>query len=176
MIDEGIKFVIHTPGPVPTYPNGSQQRFGSRRHQTSNTSPTESPNTEREHYSGQPLEMLVSSDPRSALNNPDISGVFRHYIDCLAPWYDLCDADNSFGTIVPLHALDNPILFKALIAFSAYHKSRISGKVQGLGYGFHAACVQDLLRVIDNFQLGLQGDYLAATCLLRSYEILSGIV
>ncbi|RQM07978.1 hypothetical protein DH86_00003601, partial [Scytalidium sp. 3C] len=72
------------------------------------------------------------------------------------------------------HALDNPLLFKALVAFSAHHLSIVTGEVCGLGLAFHAACVEDLLAVMDNFQLRLRADYLAAACLLRSYEILAG--
>lgn len=75
---------------------------------------------------------------------------------------------------MPLHGLENPILFKALIAFSACHKYRTCGNMQGVGPAFHAACVRDLLNAMNHVLSELQGDYLAATCLLRSYEILEG--
>lgn len=47
---------------------------------------------------------------------------------------------------------------------------------------FHGACVRDLLKVLNDvhsnpeIQGEVQGDYLSATCLLRSYEILNGKV
>ncbi|RDL30161.1 uncharacterized protein BP5553_10439 [Venustampulla echinocandica] len=173
-----MRFIIHTPDPTSlniTHLNESQPRLqGDRPKSTNNSSRAQVPNSEPETYQGDSFEALVSSEPRSALNNPEIASLFRHYIDYLAPWYDLCDAENLFGTIVPLHALENPILFKALIAFSALHKTGVSGEMRGLGQAFHAACIRDLLHVIDNFQLRLRGDYLAATCLLRSYEIIAG--
>jgi hypothetical protein len=117
----------------------------------------------------------VSCEPQEALQHSRIVKLFRHYIDFLAPWYDLNDSQHHFGTVVPLHAPKNPVLFKALIAFSACHENRISGKAQGIGTIYHAACVRDLLEAMQDIRPELQGDYLAATCLLRSYEILNGL-
>jgi len=116
----------------------------------------------------------VSSPPHVALQNPLIAGLFRHYIDFLAPWYDLNDTQALFGTLVPTRSLHNSVLFRAIIAFSVCHQSRVTGNFLGLGPLYHAACVKDLLVVMDNIQPEFQGDYLAATCLLRSYEILNG--
>lgn len=143
---------------------------------TSTALSNQSSSADDETVSGQFFEILASADPQSALANADIASVFRHYVDILASWYDLCDDGSTFARVVPIRSLGNPVLFKALIAFSAYHKSRTSGDTQGLGLAFHAACVQDLLHVMDNSHPELQGDYLAATCLLRSYEIQTGTV
>jgi hypothetical protein len=117
----------------------------------------------------------VTKTPHVVLQNPVIASLFRHYVDFLAPWYDLNDSHNLFGTSIPTRALSNAILFKALIAFSACHQHRVSGRMAGLGPVYHAACVKDLLDEMDNIHSDLLGDYLAATCLLRSYEILNGI-
>jgi hypothetical protein len=118
--------------------------------------------------------LLVSTVPKVALENQVIAILFRHYIDFLAPWYDLNDSQNLFGTLVPQRAMDNPILFKAVIALSACHESRTFSRYQDLGHVYHAACIGGLLEVLNNVQREMQGDYLAATCLLRSYEILNG--
>ena len=118
----------------------------------------------------------VSSCPQVALRNPVIASLFRHYVDFLAPWYDLNDSQNLFGRSVPVRALSNAVLFKALISFAACHQNRVSSSLAGLGPVFHAACVKDLLAEINNIDSELLGDYLAATCLLRSYEILDGML
>jgi hypothetical protein len=110
-----------------------------------------------------------------ALQGSVIANLFRHHVDFLAPLYDLNDSQNLFGTLVPMRALSNPVLFKALVAFLACHQNRLSGRLQGLGSVYHATCVRELLAAVDDFQSELQGDYLAATCLLRSYEILNDI-
>ena len=103
-----------------------------------------------------------------------IAGLFCHYVDFLASRYDLNDSQNIFGAKVPVRTLSNTILFKALIAFAACHQCRVSGDMAGLGPVYHAACVKELLAKKDNIDSELLGDYLAATCLLRSCEILNG--
>jgi hypothetical protein len=119
---------------------------------------------------------LISSVPTAALKNEVIATLFRHYLDILALWYDLNDSQSLFSTLVPHLSLTNPILFKAVIAFSACHESRTSsgGRYQDLGHVYHAACVRDLLGVLNDVNPEIQGDDLASTCLLRSYEILNG--
>jgi len=119
---------------------------------------------------------LISDSPKETLDHPVIAALFRHYIDFLAPWYDLNDSQNLFGTLVPQRAITNPILFKAVVAFSACHISRTSGltRYQELAHEYHASCIRDLLAVLNDVHPETQSDYLAATCLLRSYEILNG--
>jgi hypothetical protein len=70
--------------------------------------------------------------------------------------------------------LNNPILFKAIIAFASCHQSRTAGAMTDLGPVYHAACVKDLLAAIHDVQPQFDGEHLAAACLLRSYEILNG--
>lgn len=117
---------------------------------------------------------LSTSPPRVALADLDVAELFTHYINTLAPWYDLNDSRRIFGTLVPENSLDCPILFKAVIAFSACHKSKTSGGVQGLASAFHASCVQEFLLLMNKVELRSHGNELAATCLLRSYEIING--
>ena len=84
------------------------------------------------------------------------------------------DSQQLFGNLVPQNALDCPVLFKALIAFSASHRSRTCGDMQGFANAFHAACVQEFLLSISHVGLRSHENELAATCLLRSYEIIGG--
>lgn len=116
---------------------------------------------------------LASLSPRAALLNSDIAFIFNHYIYKLAPWYDLNDASRLFGTAVPACALEVPVLFQAVIAFSCAHWFKITGKLGEIAFSFHAACVEALLKTLTNIS-ELPGEYLAAACLLRSYEILNG--
>lgn len=119
-------------------------------------------------------DTIAACSPGVALNNSGIASLFAHYIDALAPWYDLNESSQVFRTAVPLHALDCPVLFKTLIAFAATHKHKTTGQWEHVAASFHAACVSKLLQSIEHVEPGMQGDYLAATCLLRSYEILNG--
>ena len=74
---------------------------------------------------------------------------------------------------VPARTLECPILFMALIAFSATHKYKTLGQFTELATALHAACVGELLDSIEHENQESQGG-LAATCLLQSYEILNG--
>jgi hypothetical protein len=62
---------------------------------------------------------LAVLPPRVSLLNPDIACMFSHYIDNLAPWYDLNDASHVFGTDVPVYAMNVPVLFRAIIALGS---------------------------------------------------------
>lgn len=173
--NDALKFVIHTTNrdsfktPSDVHISAMGQTSASDTFTNSPVRANASPLLDQDEH-----QRLVSCTPREALTHIKISHLFRYYIDILAPWYDLCDEDQHFGRVVPMHALDEPLLFKAIIAFSAYHKGKVSGRIEELGITFHAACVQDMLAVMDDFPQTLRGNCLAATCLLRSYEILTG--
>ncbi|KIW18130.1 hypothetical protein PV08_02418 [Exophiala spinifera] len=120
------------------------------------------------------LLLLASSDPAKALTEPEIVEAFAHYISVLAPWYDLNDPQRTFGTLVVETALQVPILFKAIVAFSARHSSKLNGSNSEIANIFHDACVEDFLSSMESPDTTLKGSKLAATCLLRSYEIING--
>lgn len=111
---------------------------------------------------------LASLPPRDALLNPDIARIFKHYINILAPWYDLNDSRRVFGSDVPACALNAPVLFRVIIAFSSSHWSKITGNLGEIAFAFHASCVELLLETLDSVP-DVQGEYLAAACLLQSY-------
>lgn len=45
---------------------------------------------------------LAAYSPQVALSSPGIAKLFAHYVDVLAPWYDLNEASWVFGIIVTL--------------------------------------------------------------------------
>jgi hypothetical protein len=117
---------------------------------------------------------LSQLSPRAALENTGIAHFFSHYVKTIAPWYDLNDAANTFSRVVTARALDLPVLFRAIIALSSSHWSKIIGDSHDIPFAFHAACVEDLLAALDDSS-EFPGEYLAAACLLQLYEILNGI-
>lgn len=119
---------------------------------------------------------LAAASPRVALGDPCVSDLFAHYVTYLAPWYDLNDSRCLFGVSVPSIALDYPLLFGAIIAFAASHKGRIfrMNHLREFGSAFHSACIQNFLCVLAQDGRRSHDNELAATCLLRSYEIIEG--
>lgn len=106
---------------------------------------------------------------------------FQHYISGLAPWYDLSDGRSTFGTTVPKIALDDPLLFSAVMALSAMHVSntvttaspkRTASSAREVAEFYHGCCIRLLIGLHESDQRLEGGVALAATCLLRSYEIL----
>jgi hypothetical protein len=62
------------------------------------------------------------------------------------------------------------------LSLPSYHSMNPGCRVdiKGLGHVYHAACVRDLIGVLYEVHSEIQKDYLAATCLPRSYEVLNG--
>lgn len=116
-----------------------------------------------------------SDDPRHALEDPQLAPIFRHYIDHLAAWYDLNERRRPFEDLVPRRALKNPLLLSAILAFAAIHLCRINAhhELREVAEFYHMQCVQKLIPLINDMNRLHDGDTLAATCLLRSYEILA---
>lgn len=112
------------------------------------------------------------SNPRSSLRNPDIARLFHIYIKELAPWYDLNDANLSFGQAVPAAALENSLLFAATIALAGSYASRKYFFPIQVSETYHTQCLRLLITLSANDAAAFNGIALAATCLLRSYEIL----
>lgn len=120
------------------------------------------------------LQVPDPINPLSDLCNQAVAGLLHHYIEHLAAWYDLCEHDRPFELLVPIRALDLPVLFNAIIAFSAQHMSLSDSRYEVISTVYHSACIQGLLSGSRDFVSGSQKDYLVAACLLRSFEILKG--
>ena len=113
--------------------------------------------------------------PSVELQSEEIAQCFEHYLKVLAPWYDLNDLDSSFRSIVGKRALWNSLLFSAVIAFAAIHQSKTGrSALKTVAEGYHTCCLRLLIGLDEADTAIVDGTALAATCLLRSYEILSG--
>jgi hypothetical protein len=113
--------------------------------------------------------------PVEMLQSDEIAWCFEHYLKVLAPWYDLNDFDNSFRGVVGQMALRSRLLLSAIVAFAAIHGSK-TGRVglRPLAESYHVRCLHLLIALDESDTAITDGTALAATCLLRSYEILAG--
>lgn len=99
--------------------------------------------------------------------------LFHHYISDLSPWYDLSDSAANFGIAVPALALEEPLLFYAVIALSAMHVCKTTASsLRSRAELHHGRCIRLLISLEEEDERVSSGVALAATCLLRSYEIL----
>lgn len=113
--------------------------------------------------------------PKEALQDQTIALYFHRYISGAAQWYDLCDPAAHFARVVPKLALEDELLFSAIIAISAVQVSRTGVKAarEAAEY-YHGHCVRLLIGLREDDESLISGNALAAACLLRSYEILHG--
>lgn len=126
-----------------------------------------------------------TENPEIALRYPHIAGLFRHYIDNLAPWYDLNDRKRNFEDTVPIRARKNALLLSAILAFAAASKHYSSPSREDplekenlldVAEFYHLESARRLIAITGN-SVNLQNcsvveETLAAICLLRSYEII----
>lgn len=76
---------------------------------------------------------------------------------------------------MPELALDEPLLFCAIIAVAAMQICKTTANsLRDTAEYYHGCCVRLLIRLKEGDELISNGVALAATCLLRSYEILDG--
>ncbi|KEQ58391.1 uncharacterized protein M437DRAFT_59491, partial [Aureobasidium melanogenum CBS 110374] len=168
------KFVIYTAGPAPSQPERelNESQTSSNYAQTAVTqSPPDAAVllSDRETSFQVPTPVSPSEDLRTEL----IASLYHHYIEHLAAWYDLCEHERPFESMVPARALNVSVLFNAIIAFSAQHKALSDARYETCSTLYHSACIRELLSGLNAFTPTLQEDYLVAACLLRSYEILN---
>ncbi|KAI1186737.1 hypothetical protein F5B17DRAFT_440880 [Nemania serpens] len=117
---------------------------------------------------------IADDDPRKALESLQLTNYFRRYITNVAPWYDLGDSHCCFSAEVPIIALDEPLLFHAIIALAAMYSSQTTTpSARTIAEAYHTRCIRRLIELDPEDLLIKQGVALAVTCLLRSYEILA---
>ncbi|KPM45002.1 hypothetical protein AK830_g1518 [Neonectria ditissima] len=154
-----------------------RQRAKNALHQTATVTDPRDP------YSSASLDQLIlqftaqshasTETPRDALRDQKLARLFAHYISNLSKWYDLSDPTFAFGVAVPQIALEEPLLFYAVIALSAMHVCKTTaGSFRSTAELYHRRCVQLIITIDEGDAVMAAGVALAATCLLRSYEII----
>ncbi|KAI0453147.1 hypothetical protein F5B21DRAFT_304297 [Xylaria acuta] len=119
-------------------------------------------------------DLPLDEVPRKTLESSELANYFRRYISNVAPWYNLSDSQCSFSAEVPIIALDEPLLFYAVIALSAMYVSETTApSARTIAETYHTRCIRSLIDLDPGDVLIKKGVALASTCLLRSYEILA---
>lgn len=83
----------------------------------------------------------------------------------------MTDAQRHFTQLVPQEVFNFPPLLYAVLAFSAYqlrHKDAACEKASEL---YYSKCVADLIPVLEYADAAADGRVLAATVILRMYEM-----
>ena len=86
---------------------------------------------------------------------------------------DLSDAEQHFTRVVPQKAFEFPVLFHAILAFSAQSLHRLHGDDVSIAELHYNRCVTDMIPILEYQDLAADGKILAATVILRMYEMLN---
>ncbi|OCK98310.1 uncharacterized protein K441DRAFT_543991, partial [Cenococcum geophilum 1.58] len=66
---------------------------------------------------------------------------FRHYIENLAPLFDVCGQQQPFTLVVPRTAASSPMFLKAILAHSSHHISRVTNSDHSLPLQYQEECL-----------------------------------
>lgn len=111
----------------------------------------------------------------------------RHFIQIIAPWFDICDPTRQFGTEVPVRARRSSILMNSICTASARSLVRLKQRpvfnvicqveddaLAGLNLEtvvhFQNECIRELLHVQYDSVEALREEVLAAAIILRTDE------
>jgi hypothetical protein len=84
---------------------------------------------------------------------------------------DTTDSRRHFALVVPQRAFESPVLFHAIIALSARLRRSDQETLRRAEF-HHQECLTNLIPVLDDQGLASDGTILAATVILRMYEVL----
>lgn len=97
--------------------------------------------------------------------------LFRHYIQKLSIWLDVCDLCQSFETVVPPRAGSCRVLLNAIFALAAKHLAHTTDYDPYASDRYHQECLNVLIPILSHEQHTLSDENLfAATIILRVWE------
>ncbi|KAL2019024.1 hypothetical protein VTK56DRAFT_10189 [Thermocarpiscus australiensis] len=119
--------------------------------------------------------MMTSAAPKP-LSSQTEAYLFRHFVEKLAIWLDLCDPDRTFEIIVPHRARYCPLLLNSIFALSAQHLYKTGDeKYSDSAASYYGLCLEDLRKHI---ALGPSSRWneecFAATIILQLFEEMNG--
>ncbi|KAK4444626.1 hypothetical protein QBC34DRAFT_182707 [Podospora aff. communis PSN243] len=121
-----------------------------------------------------------SSTPQPSLARPLLpladardAQLFRHFVQHLASWLDLCDGDRSFETIIPQRASGSEVLMCAILSLASAHlvNTRSPAMIQITPFDvdqYYGRCIKLLHPSLEN--LNFDADVFAATIIMRVWE------
>ncbi|WYZ44909.1 hypothetical protein EsH8_VIII_000225 [Colletotrichum jinshuiense] len=117
-----------------------------------------------------PLEGIYTDRPVWPIQGRKEATLFRHYVDKLGFWLDLCDPIRHFETEVPQRSGSCPILLNAIFALAARHLSLTSAYDSLASNRYHEQCLNYLIPLLDHAGTVSDENLFAATIILRVLE------
>ncbi|CAF9935383.1 hypothetical protein IMSHALPRED_010209 [Imshaugia aleurites] len=113
-----------------------------------------------------------SSDAMSVwpLRSIEESRLLQHFIQNLAPWFDVGDSRRHFTKIAPSMSASSPLLMNAILAVSALHLSRVSDLDTYEAVRYHGRCIGLMVPMLNDPDRVKDDNLLMTTVILHLYE------
>ncbi|KAJ2897482.1 hypothetical protein MKZ38_004649 [Zalerion maritima] len=116
---------------------------------------------------------LYLDTPRLPLGSRREALLMRHFLENLAPAFDVGDPDRNFATTVPRNAATCPTLLAAVLIASSKHLRLISsggeGDEEGCYYSVPPECLQYLVKASNECSVTVMDENLLAAAVLLRY-------
>ncbi|KAH7316996.1 hypothetical protein B0I35DRAFT_479784 [Stachybotrys elegans] len=113
---------------------------------------------------------IYTSNTTWSTTDRDEAILFRHYVQNLSKWLDLCDPQSHFESFVPSRAGSCPVLLNAIFALSARHLAHTSRYDSLASNRYHEQCLNHLIPLLDHAVTISDENLFAATIILRVLE------
>ncbi|OHF03054.1 hypothetical protein CORC01_01812 [Colletotrichum orchidophilum] len=117
-----------------------------------------------------PLEGIYTDRPIWPIHGRKEATLFRHYVEKLGFWLDLCDPARHFEVEVPQRSGSCPILLNAIFALASRHLSLTSAYDSLASNRYHEQCLNYLIPLLDHAGTVSDENLFAATIILRVLE------
>jgi len=117
---------------------------------------------------------LQDQQPLWPLKKKEEAYLLQYFSTDLALWFDYCDKENHFSTIVIPAAATSPTLLNAILAVSACHLSIIQGFDRYEADKYQRKCLKTLIPALASPEALLDDRLFAATVILRLFNEMTG--
>ncbi|KAM0326642.1 hypothetical protein ACHAQA_006511 [Verticillium albo-atrum] len=164
--------------PTSTYPAASSSQLALASHSTFQPQSTQTAENSRppshshtpDAQAAQLRSNIYLDRPIWPIDSREEAVLFRHYIQKLSIWLDLCDPDAHFNTSIPARAGTCPILLNAIFALSARHLAHTLRYDALASNRYHEQCLTYLIPLLDHAVTVSDENLFAATIILRVLE------
>ncbi|KAJ5807913.1 hypothetical protein N7474_009182, partial [Penicillium riverlandense] len=113
----------------------------------------------------------VRSKERSwPLRDAEEADLLQHFVDKITPFFDCTDYQRHFALHIPYRARHCETLFNAILAMSARHLSRTASFDPFVSDHYFQLCLEKLIPALNDHEVTMDDDLLAATVILRLLE------
>ncbi|KAJ6101818.1 hypothetical protein N7486_004245 [Penicillium sp. IBT 16267x] len=104
------------------------------------------------------------------LRDPEEAFLLMHFVDQISSFFDCTDRQQHFAVHIPYRARYCDTLFNAIMALSARHLSCTTAFDTFVSDRYYQACLETLIPALNDHEVTMDDDLLAATVILRLLE------